>query len=157
LGFRRNIAVSLLIVWAIIIVYNISAYRRAPREAELRGKEERAALPEVSRKRHLPYPGVKRDIFSPLASPLPARPLPAPVITPIAPVTPLASFVMGVRFMGFLEKEEGKTVFLRRGDDVYFVTQGDILEGRFLVAEITEERLKLRDGEEEAVVPLKVP
>lgn len=114
------------------------------------------------------YAGIKRNIFSPikLASDKPVvkkavEPKPVPAAAPpsspkpLFPPTPpepvvvastaLQQFTAAVSFVGFLEKEKDRTVFLSRDDDIFLVKAGDLIDGRFRVAEITETTLKLTD------------
>jgi hypothetical protein len=100
-----------------------------------------------------PYKGIKKNIFSPLKFPVPEPPKEEPVAEPVLepppvvkpPPSPLETFKASITFIGFLEKEKDKTVFLTRGEDVFLVKRGDIIEGRFRVAEITDTVLRFSD------------
>lgn len=168
---KKAILVLLAAVWAAIIIYNIYNVRalrtvEGPKSAEER--RVRAALPQgvlairldLLEKKHRPYEGVKKDIFSPLISPAPKPaeelpPPPAPEPKP-QPPTPLEAFLKDVRFLGFVEKGAEKTIFLGRGVDVFLVKKGDVVDKRFLMVKITSARLTIRDliKEEEATLEL---
>lgn len=67
----------------------------------------------------------------------PPPPKPAPPPAPTAPPIPYA-------FMGSYRGDDGRlTVFLTRGDRVYSVSPGDVLEGTYRVEEIASGQLVL--------------
>lgn len=89
----------------------------------------------LSIKRRPPTDGI--NLFSPffIKEPpklpeLPKQPLPPPV-------DPLEEELKLFRFMGFLEKKEpfgrDKKIFLAKGQNIYIVKSGEIIEGRFKV------------------------
>ena len=117
------------------------------------------------------YPGAKRDIFNFKKPPPVKRPVVQPVeIVKPEPVTnvavipdrvveeelqqALAQFI----FLGFLEKEMEKTVFLSSSGRLFLVKQGETfgLEREFFVADINEKLLKVSQvgSDELIVVPL---
>jgi hypothetical protein len=109
-----------------------------------------------------PYKGIRKNIFSPLKFPVPKPPEEEPgagstlgPLPVVKPPSPLETFKASVRFIGFLEKEKDKTVFLTSGEDVFLLKRGDIIEGRFRVAEITDTVLRFSDelsGEAASIV-----
>ncbi|MFA5516516.1 MAG: hypothetical protein WDA20_09545 [Desulfuromonadales bacterium] len=102
----------------------------------------------------------RRDLFAPLyknkpqaapAPPLPppvavAVPVPLPsVASPLVRQPPPAQFA----FLGFLQKEVEKTVFVSTGDEIFVVKNGDRFgrERQFAIAELTAERLVIRQDD----------
>jgi len=117
------------------------------------------------------FRGYRRDIFKPVfvdeikmarlklaaaksrRSPLHARPV-VPVV-PAATAKPrleLARFT----FLGFLQKDRRKIVFLSRDREIILVRKGDTFAGRYEAASITDQALTIRvkDSGEEIVIPL---
>ncbi len=173
---KKILIVFLVIIWGGIIAYNAGFFKGTPGSMPI---SERAgggaiaplkALEDIPELRldlldapRPPYKGIKKNIFSPLKFPVPKsskkEPTPEvkaePVVKPPPPPSPLETFRSSVRFMGFLEKDKDRTVFLTRGDDVFLVKRGDIIEGRFRVAEITDTLLRFSDevsGEAASIV-----
>lgn len=100
------------------------------------------------------YPGIKRDVFSPVKKarvkhkPKPrAKPKPKPVI-PKAP-KPVEVFTKTLSFMGFMEQETERTVYLAGGVDseIFIVKRGDIMDGHFEVVDLTELLITIKDME----------
>ncbi|MBJ6726333.1 type II secretion system protein PulP [Geomesophilobacter sediminis] len=131
--------------------------------------------------RQLPaYSGFRRNIFSPIfreevklppvkALPLPPRPLPLPpppkqpplvAAGPPAPPPPpedkdfeeLSRFT----FLGFLNKEGSKTIFLSNGKEIFLAKKGSTVAGKFTVVALTDDALTLgtRSSGKEVVIPL---
>jgi hypothetical protein len=123
----------------------------------------RVRLDLLSRDRER-FAGYQRDIFNyprPAPPPPPPRvekpPVPPPVISEPAFVPPevkqeLARFT----FLGFLEKEDVKTVFLSSGEEIFLVKKGrNFGEGNeFHVTDLTPERLIIRHGEDPRVITI---
>lgn len=80
----------------------------------------------------------------------PQRPLPPPVEVP--PRRELARFT----FLGFLQKDNRKTVFLSRDGEIILVRKGDTFAGRYQASSVTDQALtiKVSDTGEEIVIPL---
>lgn len=88
----------------------------------------------------------------------PQKPAPVPVQT-VVPATQadiqrreLARFT----FLGFLKKDNRKTIFLAKDKDIILVKKGDAFAGRYEASEITDQALTIRvtDTREEIVIPL---
>ena len=127
--------------------------------------------------------GYRRNIFSPLFKdemkqppfktlpppprPLPAPPAPAPAPVPVQPPPPaptpeqlaqqaadaeLAKFV----FLGFLQKNGQKTVFLSKNNEIFLAKKGTVLANRFKVSDVTDDAITIRSdvGNREIVIPL---
>ena len=89
----------------------------------------------------------------PVAPEPPVAPPPAPLPPPIPPVQrDMARFT----FLGFLQKDGQKTIFLSKDREIFLVKKGDKLAGRYQAANITDDALTIRvlaDGGE-IVIPL---
>ena len=114
------------------------------------------------------FSGFKRNIFrlAPLKPkvtipPPPPPPTSAPPTPPPPPPPPgkgeLARAEMAkFKFLGFLKKDNRKTIFLSRNNEILLVKKGDKIAGQFEVADITEEFLTINavpDGGQ-IVIPL---
>lgn len=94
--------------------------------------------------------------------PLPEMRLPPPSIQVQAPPpqiiepTPLQRDLATFTFLGFLKKENRKTIFLSNGKEIFVVKKGDKISGKYDVTSLTDEALtisSLLDGGE-IVIPL---
>lgn len=129
-------------------------------------------------KSHSKFAGFKRNIFSPIFQeeaklesktsgrinlpvpppppPLrPAPPLPPPVAQP-PEQTPVQRDMARFTFLGFLKKDNKKTIFLSSDKEIFLVKKGDTIAGRYEVANVTDDALTthpLEDGGE-VVIPL---
>jgi len=123
--------------------------------------------------RDLPrFSGFKRNIFRPIFSgdmkpsvmprnpvkpqlPVPLPPPPPPPVEP-TPAQRAMEDVGRFTFLGFLQKENSKTIFLSRDNEIFLVKKGDKLAGRYDVASITDEALtiNLAATGEQIVIPL---
>ncbi|MEK7679533.1 MAG: hypothetical protein AAB356_05015 [Deltaproteobacteria bacterium] len=154
------IIIGCCLIWAVIIAYNLRAViggnavwvrsdaQRTPGAGSGRAVSA-DTLPALRldflKKPRSRYSVVVRDIFSPFKGEVVKAP-PAALPTPFAPLpTPLETFASQVRFMGFLEKEEGKTVFIGMQSDIFMVKAGDSITGKFKVVEITGSTMMLTD------------
>ena len=129
--------------------------------------EKRVHLELLDRKTRR-FSGFRRNIFRPFfqeesnslpqAARLPASP-PPPVVPPPPPVvepTPLQRDLAAFTFLGFLKKEQRKTIFLAKGKEIFLVRKGDRIAGKYEAVEISDEALTialLEDGGE-IVIPL---
>lgn len=152
------------LVFAAVISYDLLFFRGVDRKPEpsarpAGSKKERAEaapglkLSLLDRPRPA-YREVTRDIFAPIREEIrkptvkaiaPSAPPPPPQAVP-PPPSRFKIFASEVRFLGLLEKKDGRTAFLSRGDEVYIVRKGDMLNG-YRVAEITGSLLVLTDEE----------
>lgn len=83
----------------------------------------------------------------------PAVPLPVqPVAMPETPRRELTRFT----FLGFLKKDNRKTIFLAKDRDIILVKQGDVFARRYEASSITDQALTIlvADTGEEIVIPL---
>ncbi len=159
-GSKKLIIVSAIAgAWVWMIGYNAGFLRHDRLHGALGNSSsgdaaEYASVPgstSVGKQRHK-YRGVIKNIFLPIRE---VRSAPPPVIAP--PVeqprvpTAIEVFAGQIRFMGFVERGIAKTVFIARGADVYLAKKGVLLDGRFRVADVTDEALVLKsdpDGQE---------
>ncbi|HEX9024028.1 MAG TPA: hypothetical protein VF799_09330 [Geobacteraceae bacterium] len=120
------------------------------------------------------FSGFRRNIFRPIFAGeikqplLPLKPVkvvlpvPPPLPPPPPPVPPTpaqiaAEEMAGFKFVGFLKKENRKTVFLARGNELFLVKKGDRIAGKYEVAGITDGSMAIRLAEtgEQIVIPLE--
>lgn len=118
------------------------------------GKEPVPILnPESLAKPIYEYPGVKRDVFSPVAKPVKKRPkrpkvIVKPKVEEPPPPKAVEVFSSTLSFMGFKEQETERTVYLSDADDeVFIIRKGDTMTDKFEVIELTDETLTLIDRE----------
>lgn len=122
------------------------------------------------------FSGFRRNIFMPIfheevkALPLPPPAPPGrPVLPPPPPAPPVAASPAAVAeptpvqrdmakftFLGFLKKDNKKTIFLSSNNEIFLVKKGDRIAGKYEVANITEEALTINLLAEggEIVIPL---
>jgi hypothetical protein len=118
------------------------------------------------------FTGFRRNIFRPvyyneikLAS-MPLKPLkplpPAPPPPPPPPVekTPAQIAMEEVgqfAFLGYLQKDNRRTVFLTKNNEIILVKKGDKIVGKYDVADISETmlRITLTPGGEQVDIPLQ--
>ena len=124
--------------------------------------------------RELPrFSGFRRNIFQPIfheeiKSPpivgkpaLPIPPPPAPALPPPSPPPapapdPVRAEMARFTFLGFLQKDNRKIVFLSKDKEIVLARKGDKIAGKYEVANITDEALtiNLPVGGEQIVIPL---
>lgn len=105
------------------------------------------------------FPGFKRDLFS-LAKSLPptsAQPAPSPLpVKPLQPPPPVGSQEPGAMaralgqftFLGFLQKDGQKTLFLGNQGEIFVAKKGDAFgkHKEFVITEVSSESLTIRQG-----------
>jgi len=122
------------------------------------------------------FAGFRRNIFRPIfrdetkllpLSPVLPKPIPLPPPVPVPPVAPpplpvapqppqVVRDMARFTFLGFLKKDNRKTIFLARDKEILLVRQGDKIAGNYEATTITDEALSIRsltDGSE-MVIPL---
>jgi len=99
----------------------------------------------------------KTVIPLPLPPPPPEKKQPPPVPPPaVAEPTPLQREMAKFTFLGFLKKENRKTIFLSNGKEIFLVKKGDKIAGKYDVTALTDETLtisSIKDGGE-ILIPL---
>lgn len=125
------------------------------------------------------FAGFRRNIFSPIfhaegkvaavpVLPPPVPPPPTPSVPPVsklpAPPTvaappeppPVVRDMARFTFLGYLKKDNKKTIFLSKDKEILLVRQGDKLAGKYEATSVTDTALTIRvlsDGSE-IVIPL---
>jgi hypothetical protein len=115
------------------------------------------------------YDGYRRNIFAPLhrttnttpvatnvaPPPQPPPPSPPPQQEPAAEVEleedtrrELARFT----FMGFLKKDDVKSIFLSSGGEIFVVKSGDRFGREFVVLTLSNENLQIRQGNDSRII-----
>jgi len=104
--------------------------------------------------------GTRKSLVPLPPPPPPPPPVPPPVQLPSLPQviepTPLQRDMARFTFLGFLKKENRKTIFLSNGKEIFLVKKGDKISGRYDVTALTDEALtitSIQDGGE-IVIPL---
>ncbi len=141
----------------------VKAKRAREVQPELTVTDKRRVRLEILERGVDAFSEPRRDIFR-LAHPRPIAPAPAatPVVAAPQPM-PVARPAMlpgsSVRFnvLGFLKKENIKTVFLSLGNEIFVVKEGDRFgkNREFEAEEITDEKLVVRQGD--GTFPITVP
>lgn len=171
---EAKILLALLFLLAALVVYRAATREEPKRVKELTYKPGARGQGPVGEVRELPlqeeakikaekrqYRGVIRNPFQPLYPPPPPspvtalKPLPPPVPTPFPIITARgpspAQIESGrIKFLGFLQKEGDRKVFLSKEKEVFIVKRGDSI-GIFQVGEISDNSVTLiaRDTKEE--------
>ena len=182
---KRVILGALLGVLAICLVYAYLATPRLekapPRAADQRKQPANEKSPEVDEKESRgridfayltlepqEFTGAQRDIFRfgrrPLVKTAPPPPIvqkeaPKPVIMPkVVPVEVVQKSLSQFTFLGFLEKDGEKTVFLSSSGDLFLVKQGERFGARqeFLVDQIDNKLLKVRHTGREGLIEIQL-
>jgi len=182
---QRLMLVILLCGLAIAVAYSVIRYPRR-QEATKRTVTTGAGVSGTKRKatagdeirvrldllRNVPvrFTGFKKNIFAPIfrdASKLPpvkpvtpaAPPAPAPppplITQPTIP--PLEQELAQFTFLGLLEKDRNKTIFLARNKEIFLVKKGEKVAGKYEAMAITDDALTLRvlgGDATEIIIPL---
>ena len=115
------------------------------------------------------FSGFKRNIFQPLFQekkidfPRPQartpKPVPLPVPTQAIPApetSPVQRDMAQFTFLGFLKKDNRKTIFLTSNNEIFLVKKGDRLAGKYEVVNISDEMIAIHSLENsgEIIIPL---
>lgn len=105
------------------------------------------------------FPGFKRDLFSLTKPAPPAPPKPVPPPMPVRPPQPLppsdgqepgsiARALGQFTFLGFLQKDGQKTLFLGNQGEIFVAKKGDAFgkHKEFVITEVSNETLTIRQG-----------
>lgn len=131
------------------------------------GQEERLRL-DLLQKNQAGFTGFKKNIFAPIfreisklppvkpVIPAPPPPPPPPVVA--APsVSPQEQELAQFTFLGFLDQNRKKTIFLAKNKEIFLVKKGERVAGRYEATAITDDALTLRvagGDTTEIVIPL---
>lgn len=143
-----------------------------PGRAEAVGNDRGEQWPRLKKELLLPadmkYPGFKRDIFGPLSTrpkpaPRPAAPPPQaqpqvdePPQMPPLPREEIRDALSVFTFLGLLDKDGSRTVFLSKGEEIFVVKIGESFgeNGRFAVVDITPEQLSIRQKDDQRLITI---
>lgn len=155
----------------------VAEKKRAPLIAAQVSRNEGSALRlDLLDRDQSTFKGYRRNIFKPIfvdelkvmkqmaaankpvlppVQPQKSTPVPPPIPVVAVPETPhreLARFT----FLGFLKKDNRKTIFLAKDKDIILVKKGDTFAGRYEAASLTDQALTIlvTDTGEEIVIPL---
>ena len=146
---KKSILYILLAILAFSVFYRVATvpeekraplkYKTGAKSSEFKtGKEDipRIELSKLtSAKGKPPADGV--NLFYPFFVKVEPPKPPEPVVPLPPPVDPLEEELKLFRFLGFLEERlpagRDKRIFLSKGQNIYIVRNGDIIEGRFKV------------------------
>jgi hypothetical protein len=137
--------------------------------------DERALRLDLLEREQTGFKGYRRNIFKPIFTdeimlmkqkavafkPPPLPPVAVvqppivvapPVVQPVTLQSTLARFV----FLGYLKKDNRKTIFLSKDNDIILVRKGDKFAGRYEAKSITDQALTIvaTDSGEEIIIPL---
>jgi len=184
---KKMVLALLLVIFAISFVYSLLRRPQQRTLDKLKYttgvKADSARIPARSQDdnklrldlldRELPrFSGFRRNIFRPFFSdemhlrpvaakhilpvlPPPPAPMPPPVVK--SPAQIAMEDVGRFTFLGYLQKENRRTIFLSRDNEIILVKKGDKIAGKYEVAAISEEMLtiNLLQGGEQIVIPLQ--
>lgn len=131
------------------------------------GDETRVRL-DLLQKNQVGFIGFKKNIFTPIFRDFgklpPVKPvipaLPPPPPPPLATqpiVSPMEQELAQFTFLGFLEKDRKKTVFLTKNKEIFLVKKGERIAGKYEATAITNEALTIRvlgGDTTEIIIPL---
>jgi hypothetical protein len=137
--------------------------------------DERVLRLDLLEREQSGFKGYRRNIFKPVFTdeirlmkqravafkppPMPPVAVQPPIVVPPPPVaqpetlqSTLARFV----FLGYLKKDNRKTIFLSRDKDIILVRKGDRFAGRYEAKSVTDQALTIvaTDSGEEIIIPL---
>lgn len=167
---------AFVVIWAALIAYNLPYFSGA-KQVRLGEKGFQAPLSKTNTLRSASievqtrkYPGVIKNLFRPNTgssfgstisrSSVKAQPIPVVEASRSeSPVIPsdLKIFTGKLRIAGMLKKNHDKIVFAYRGTDVIFMRKGDLLEGRFVVSEISDEFILITSLADNETSKLTIP
>jgi hypothetical protein len=167
---RKQVLAVLLVLFALALAYS---YWRMPRQRSVSAlkyqlsngsKAEMPAQASRSVGKHVrldlldnatgSFSGFKRNIFRPLFLP-PPEPRPkvakssrkrkmTAVVSPSPQPVVVPKDIAGFTFLGYLQKEGRKTVFLTNNSEIFLARLGDKVAGRYEVVRLTDDVMSLR-------------
>jgi hypothetical protein len=130
------------------------------------GEETRVRL-DLLQRNQVGFTGFKKNIFNPIFHDLsklppvkpvtPAPPPPPPPVVAVPTESPVERELAQFTFLGFLEKEQRKTIFLSKNKEIFLVKKGERIAGKYEAVSITNEALTIRvldGGATEIIIPL---
>jgi hypothetical protein len=136
--------------------------------------DERALRLDLLEREQSGFKGYRRNIFKPIFTDeirlmkqkaLAFKPPPIPPVTvqppiivppPVANPETLQSTLARFVFLGYLKKDNRKTIFLSKDKDIILVRKGDRFAGRYEAKSVTDQALTIvaTDSGEQIVIPL---
>jgi hypothetical protein len=136
--------------------------------------DERTLRLDLLEREQSGFKGYRRNIFKPLfmdeirlmkqkalafkPPPIPPVAVPPPVFVPppVAQPETLQSTLARFVFLGYLKKDNRKTIFLSKDNDIILVRKGDKFAGRYEAKSVTDQALTIVaiDSGEEIIIPL---
>jgi len=136
--------------------------------------DERILRLELLEREQSGFKGYRRNIFKPIFMddimmmkqkavafkpvPMPPVAVPPPVVAPppVAAPETLQSTLARFVFLGYLKKDNRKTIFLSKDKEIILVRKGDKFAGRYEAKAITDQALTIvaTDTGEEIIIPL---
>jgi len=135
--------------------------------------DERTLRLDLLEREQSGFKGYRRDIFKPIFTddlrlmkqqalaikppPIPPVAVPPPaVVPPVAQPETLKSTLARFVFLGYLKKDNRKTIFLSKDKDIILVRKGDKFAGRYEAKSVTDQALTIvaSDSGEEIIIPL---
>jgi len=157
------------------LTYQPGMTAQPKKKAQARGSDDVRVRLDLLERKQAGLPTGGRNIFQalfdggtkkpsiplpPPPPPPPRPPVPPPVQVPSVPhviePTPLQREMARFTFLGFLKKENRKTIFLSDGKEIFLVKKGDKISNKYDVTALTDEALtitSIQDGGE-IVIPL---
>lgn len=160
---KQQIVVLVVLLAVALVVWSFEWNKRTPAMQTARSIESYKVLAvenpqirwdELERARKTVYKSSGRNPFSPIAPPTPDEvrkmkpqtPVPIPVPQPPPPPTE-AKLPPNLKYFGYGTVPTGspRRAFLTDGDDVYIVTEGDTLLGRYRILRVGNSNLEFQD------------
>lgn len=156
---REIIALVILLVTAALVWHYRGTGQPQPAEAlatiqnykVLAEKDSRIHWEELARAQKTEYKSSGRNPFSPIATPVadPHKPKPAPVpiVPPPPPPPTFAVLPPNLKYFGYGIVPDGSSrrAFLTDGEDVYIVSEGDTLLGRYRILRVGNSSLEFQE------------
>jgi hypothetical protein len=160
---------------AAVITAAAPAVNAAPQtSAPAAAGDERTLRLDLLEREQSGFKGYRRNIFKPIFTDeirlmkqkaLAFKPPPIPPVAvlppkveppPVAPPETLKSTLARFVFLGFLKKDNRKTIFLSKDKDIILVRKGDKFAGRYEAKSVTDQALTIvaTDSGEEIIIPL---
>ncbi|MHB1397590.1 MAG: hypothetical protein ACYDAI_11395 [Trichloromonadaceae bacterium] len=178
----------LTLVFGLLLLALGYAYWATPRQqkvaaktptkaAEKRGSDAKAATStpqgtlrlDLLQREDEEFSGSKRDLFSLRKAPPPPPPMPPPIQMPVQsllPSTPAVDQEAGAvaralgqfTFLGFLQKDGAKTLFLSSQGEIFVAKKGDAFgkQKEFVITDVSAETLTIRQGSGPGVITVSL-
>ena len=178
----------LTLVFGLLLLALGYAYWATPRQqkvaaktptkaAEKRGSDAKAATStpqgtlrlDLLQREDEEFSGSKRDLFSLRKAPPPPPPMPPPIQMPVQsllPSTPAVDQEAGAvaralgqfTFLGFLQKDGAKTLFLSSQGEIFVAKKGDAFgkQKEFVISDVSAETLTIRQGSGPGIITVSL-